>query len=81
MKTSKLILLLFLGLTTSLFSQSEKDKEILKDAEKAKTEFIKKDKAMDAQFKNAVAYVIFPNVGKGALVVGAASGCPPLFEM
>jgi len=80
MKTSKLILFLFLGLTTSIFSQSEKDKEIIKDAEKAKTEFIKKDKAMEVQFKKAAAYVIFPNVGKGALVIGAASGNGAVYQ-
>lgn len=74
MKNSKFIMVLMLAISFSLFSQTEKDKEIIKDAEKAKAEFIKTNQTLENQFKNSKAYVIFPNVGKGAVLVGAASG-------
>ncbi len=74
MKNSKIIMAFFLLVSMTLFAQTEKDKEIIKDAEKAKAEFIKTNKSIESQFKNSTAYVIFPNVGKGALIVGGASG-------
>ncbi len=74
MKNSKFIMVLMLAISFSLFSQTEKDRDIIKDAEKAKAEFIKTNQTIESQFKNSKAYVIFPNVGKGAVVVGAASG-------
>lgn len=75
MKFSKLIFATVLLMSMTVFAQnSDKDKKIINDSEVAKKEFIKMDKALESQFNNATAYVIFPNVGKGALIVGAASG-------
>lgn len=75
MKLSKLLFATVLCMSMSVFAQkSDKDKKIINDAQEAKKEFIAKNKALESQFNNATAYVIFPNVGKGALVVGAASG-------
>ncbi len=80
MKTSKFIMMLVLIVSTSIFAQTDKDKEILRDAEAAKANFIKVNSSLDAEFKNANAYVIFPNVGKGALIVGAASGNGAVYQ-
>ncbi|PKP19020.1 MAG: hypothetical protein CVU07_00770 [Bacteroidetes bacterium HGW-Bacteroidetes-23] len=80
MKTSHFIMLLALILSTTVFSQTQKDKEIIKDAETAKAEFIKMNKEIAPQIKNATAYVIFPNVGKGAFIVGAASGNGAVYQ-
>jgi lipid-binding SYLF domain-containing protein len=54
-------------------SDSKKDK-IAGDAEEAKAEFIKTDMKMAGLFEKAYGYVIFPNVGKGAVGIGGASG-------
>ncbi|WP_188439769.1 lipid-binding SYLF domain-containing protein [Planktosalinus lacus] len=75
MKKTKLILVTMLFMSMIVFAQkSDKDKEIISDAETVKVEFIALDRGLESQFDNATAYVIFPNVGKGAVVVGAASG-------
>ena len=54
----------------------DKDKidQLMKDSKDAKQAFIKTDPSMQQQFDNSYAYVIFPNIGKGAAVVGGAGG-------
>lgn len=75
MNFSKLIFATVLCMSMTVFAQkSDKDHKIINDAETAKKEFIKMNKALESQFNEATAYVIFPNVGKGAAIVGAASG-------
>ncbi|HSF52251.1 MAG TPA: YSC84-related protein [Algoriphagus sp.] len=74
MKT--LILGLLLAFVTSAtFAQKEsKDDKIIKDSEDAKAAFLKDDPSMSDLFSSAYGYVILPNVGKGGLGVGGASG-------
>lgn len=64
----------------SLFAQNTDDKKVIKDAEQAKAAFIDANPKIQAYFDDAKAYVIFPNVGKGALIVGAASGNGAVYE-
>ena len=45
-----------------------------------KDKFIKTDAGMDQFFSNSNAYVIFPNIGKGALIIGAAAGNGVVYE-
>lgn len=59
---------------------STSDKKIIADAKTAKEEFIRVDGLMKNLFANAYGYVIFPNVGKGGLGIGAASGNGIVFE-
>lgn len=73
------IVILTLFASTS-FAQSDKDKQIIKDSEQAKNSFIKTDQGMANLFSNAAGYVIFPNVGKGGLGVGGASGNGAVYE-
>lgn len=88
MKKTKLILLLFLGMSASLFAQDDElmetdmmiDSELVADASEAKAAMLKIDAKLATHFDNAQGYVIFPNVGKGALVVGAASGNGVVYE-
>lgn len=80
MKTNKLILAVLLCFSVSLFAQSAKQKEIIKDSEIAKSEFIKQNAKLKNHMNDAKAYVIFPNVGKGALIVGAASGHGAVYQ-
>lgn len=56
------------------FCQSSKDSRIIADSKSAKQEFIKADGLIKNVFNSAYGYVIFPNVGKGGLGIGAASG-------
>lgn len=83
MKTLKAIslVLLFFGMISPAISQSEsKKKSLIEDSQKAKAEFLKTDGKMSSTFGTAYGYVIFPNVGKGAVGVGGASGNGVAYE-
>src|SRR6187431_1589329 len=64
----------------SASAQSGKDKEIIKDCDSAKAGFIKSDPLLVKLFESATGYVIFPNVGKGAVGIGGASGNGIVYE-
>lgn len=67
--------------TISVLGQSESKKnKIIADSNTAKAEFIKTDALMTGLFEKAYGYVIFPNVGKGGIGVGAASGNGTVYE-
>lgn len=70
--------LLFMAFGT--YSQSKDDKRVIADAEKAKVTLQKMDKGLEMYFKNSSGYVIFPNVGEGGLIIGAASGNGVVYE-
>jgi lipid-binding SYLF domain-containing protein len=61
-------------------AQSSKDKEIIQDCDSAKTGFLKSDPLLSNVFASATGYVIFPNVGKGAVGIGGASGNGIVYE-
>src|SRR6476469_8905528 len=63
----------------SLLAQ-EKDAKLMDDSKEAKASFIKTDTLMQHLFENSAGYVIFPNVGKGAIGVGGAAGNGILYE-
>ena len=67
-----LFLIFAIAFTTS--AQSKKDKEIIEDSAGAKAEFIESDPNMAKHFSSAYGYSIYPNVGKGAIGIGGASG-------
>jgi lipid-binding SYLF domain-containing protein len=66
-------------LPTLLMSQN-KAQRIMADSKKAKTAFIQADALMKNLFDRSYAYVIFPNVGKGAIGVGGAAGSGTVYE-
>jgi lipid-binding SYLF domain-containing protein len=76
---STIFLAVILFITVACFAQSKKDK-IIADATTAKAEFIKTDPKMAGNFETAYGYVIFPNIGKGAVGVGGASGNGVAYE-
>lgn len=80
MKIKNFITVFFLCIGMTLFAQSQNDMELQKDAQTAKAEFVKTNKKMQDYFDSAKAYAIFPNVGKGALIVGIASGRGVVYE-
>ena len=65
----------------ALRAQDNDDKDkLLNDASNARDQFIKADSLMKTMFDHSVGYVIFPNVGKGAIGVGGAAGNGILYE-
>ncbi len=74
---SAAMILLTIALSTSAVNAQTK---MIRDVQNAKTEFIKTDDLMRTLFNNAHAYVIFPNVGKGAIGIGGAAGQGIVFQ-
>ena len=58
----------------------QKKEEIRQDSEEAKKAFLKEDPGMSKFFEGSHGYLIFPNVGKGGLGLGAAAGNGVAFE-
>lgn len=63
-----------------LKAQDESQERIITDSKEAKAAFLKADASMANLFKNSYGYVIFPNVGKGAIGVGGAAGKGAVYE-
>jgi lipid-binding SYLF domain-containing protein len=61
-------------------AQSSKDKKIMVDCDTAKREFLRTDPLLKNVFAGAYGYAILPNVGKGAVGVGGASGNGIVYE-
>ena len=81
MKIKNLLMIVALLFTAvGTFAQSQDDKRVMADAEKAKMKLQKMENGLDQFFSNASGYAIFPNVGEGALIVGGASGNGVLYE-
>ena len=77
MKTKNILMMIMLIFSISLFAQNADDKKIIKDAEKAKAAFLEANPKLQGYFDDAKA---FPNVGKGAMIIGAASGNGAVYE-
>jgi lipid-binding SYLF domain-containing protein len=75
-----LLIVTGLAMPASLDAQSSKDNKVLADSKTAQSEFITTDGLMKNLFDNSYGYVIFPNVGKGAVGVGGAAGNGIVFE-
>ncbi len=84
MKQPKMILLAMLFLSAAIVPNAlnaQKDQDrIMKDSRAAKAAFIKTDGAMEKMFSDAYGYAIFPNVGKGGVIVGGAGGNGTVYE-
>jgi len=76
---SFLTLALIMSIST-LAQKDEDDDKVIADANVAKEEFIKADALMQSLFNNSYGYVIFPNVGKGAIGIGGAAGNGAVFQ-
>lgn len=75
-----IMILLLAWLPAMTEAQDSKTMKLIGDCEEAKREFIASDNLMESLFDNAYGYVIFPNVGKGAIGVGAAAGNGIVYE-
>lgn len=69
-----------LFITLGAFSQDSADQDVISDAEMAKQTLIKTDEALKTFMDNSSGYVVFPNVGEGGFVIGAASGNGVVYE-
>ncbi len=68
------ILTLFLKGFSAPAQNSNKDQRLIADSREAKADFIRTDALMKNLFSNSYGYVIFPNVGKGAIGIGGGAG-------
>ena len=76
-----LMVTLTLFLTANMQAQSkQKIADLKEDCKVAKAEFLEADWRMEKRFVEAYGYVIFPNVGKGAIGVGGAAGNGIVYE-
>ena len=66
--------------SVSLFAQDSKARKLISDCSVARSEFIKTDALMKNLFDHSAGYVIFPNVGKGAIGIGGAAGNGIVFQ-
>lgn len=77
MKTRAIALMAVAGLcVTALPARAQKEAEV----QEVITRFKKDDAGMQAWFKDAYGYAVFPSVGKGAVVVGGAHGNGLVYE-
>jgi len=83
---NNMIRLVLLALTIfllphSMKAQDDKAKEkLFSDSKEAKTDFIKTDASMDKLFDDSYGYVIFPKIGKGAIIIGGSGGNGVVYE-
>jgi lipid-binding SYLF domain-containing protein len=75
------LVLVFVSLWNASEGQTEKkDKQLVEDSKSGMKDFVHTDSLMKQLFKSAYGYVVFPNVGKGAIGVGGASGGGIVYE-
>ncbi|MDX1701844.1 MAG: lipid-binding SYLF domain-containing protein, partial [Melioribacteraceae bacterium] len=60
--------------------KSGDENTLLRDASAAKSEMISADEDLAELFSTSEGYAIFPNVGKGAYIIGGASGNGVVFD-
>ena len=77
---TRIAIILSVALPSFVLAQDSKDSKLIDDSKNARAEFTKTDNLMQSLFDNSAGYVIFPNVGKGAMGIGGAAGNGILFE-
>jgi lipid-binding SYLF domain-containing protein len=75
-----IVMVCLVNMSPVLGQSKAKKNKIIADCHTAKAEFIQNDALMQGLFENAYGYVIFPNVGKGGLGIGAAAGNGAVYE-
>ena len=58
----------------------DKRKDLERDAQDAKTAFMNANNELETMLSNAAGYAVFPNVGKGAWILGGAAGNGIVYE-
>lgn len=70
----------FMFMALGALSQDHNDQDVMADAETAKQTLMETDGALKTFMDNASGYVVFPNVGEGGFLIGAASGNGVVYE-
>lgn len=78
LKYCLLLLVLFTGIFAN--AQTAKEKSLIRDSRVAAQDFKNTGPTIKNLFGTSYGYVIFPNVGKGGMVIGGAVGNGILFE-
>ncbi len=68
------LLLLFVTFTSCGPGKNGTADDLMTDATKAKAAMVQADANIQELFNSSAGYAIFPNVGKGAYIIGGASG-------
>jgi len=76
----KPLFVMALLLIASCGSTKNTEDDLRRDAENAKTELMQNHANAAELFDDSAGYAIFPNVGKGAYIVGGASGNGVVYE-
>jgi len=75
------LVFVFISVCTSTSAQTDKkDKQLVADSKDAIKDFLHTDSLMKRFFSSAYGYAVLPNVGKGAMGIGGASGGGAVFE-
>ena len=80
MKSFKLLTATILLAGLAFAGQAADHKKLQADVDDAIAAFKKADPGLKDTFKNSAGYVVFPNVGKGGFIVGAAHGNGHVYE-
>jgi len=73
--------LAFFLLPKAMMAQDEKEKEkLISESKTAKADIQKADPTMSRMFTTSSGYVIFPKIGKGAIIIGGSGGHGVLYE-
>jgi lipid-binding SYLF domain-containing protein len=73
--------LAFFQLSNAINGQDDnKNKNLLSESKKAKSEFLKADSGMNKLFTSSYGYAIFPKIGKGGFIVGGSGGNGTVFK-
>ena len=68
-------------LPNTMKAQDDKAREkLISDSKDAKADFKKTDPSMDKLFTSSYGYVIFPKIGKGAIIIGGSGGNGVVYE-
>ena len=74
------LLMLFIAITSCGPGKTGDADSLMSDANKAKSAMIQADASVQELFTSSAGYAIFPNVGKGAYIIGGASGNGIVYE-
>lgn len=77
------LLLISIGLSVPVALKAQDEEKVEKltaDAQEARSQFVSTDGLMQSLFEKSAGYVIFPNVGKGAIGIGGAAGNGVVYE-
>jgi len=83
LKLFKLVFLIFavVSIPFGIRAQDKKETDkLISESKKTKSEVLKTDPSMSGLFSSSIGYVIFPNNGKGGIVIGGSGGNGVLYE-